>query len=191
MLVRQVQAGELQAFAELVRKYQDRVYNTCWRVCGHAEDARDLTQEAFLKAFEAIERFRGKSAFYTWIFRIAVNLSISHKRKRRRMGPSLDDPLAGEAAPEATLAMVVGNDRAPDPVAESASKETHAQVALALTLLEPAQRAVIVLRDVEGLDYQEIADILELPVGTVKSRIYRGRMALCERLRRRGIEEPE
>ena len=94
VLVRQVQAGEVVAFADLVRKYQDRVYNTCLRICGNREDASDLAQEAFLKAFESIGSFRGKSAFYTWLFRIAVNMSISHRRKRRvRDTLSLDDPV--------------------------------------------------------------------------------------------------
>ena len=191
VLVRQVQAGELHAFTELVRKYQDRVYNTCWRICGHPEEARDLTQEVFLKAFESVERFRGASAFYTWVFRIAVNLSISHRRKRRtRAMVSLDDPVAGVDGPrEATRARLVCDERAPNPAAESMATETHEEVARALLTLEPDQRAVVVLRDVEALDYQEIADVLELPVGTVKSRIYRGRVALREQLRRRGVEE--
>src|SRR5689334_9124679 len=85
----QCRRGDLSAIGPLIEKYQDRVYNTCWRLCGNAEDAADLTQEAFVKAIEALGQFDGRSRFYTWVFRIAVNLSISHRRKqgRRRTVP--------------------------------------------------------------------------------------------------------
>ncbi|MDO8631840.1 MAG: sigma-70 family RNA polymerase sigma factor, partial [Phycisphaerales bacterium] len=83
-LVRRVKSGQTEAYGELVRRYQDRVFNTCWRICGHLEDARDLTQEAFLKAFESLDAFRQESGFYTWIFRVAVNLSLSHRRSAGR-----------------------------------------------------------------------------------------------------------
>jgi RNA polymerase sigma-70 factor (ECF subfamily) len=191
LLVRQVQTGELHAFTLLVRKYQDRVYNTCWRVCGHSEDARDLTQEAFLKAFESIASFQGKSAFFTWIFRVAVNLSISHQRKRRvRLTMSLDQPFGTDGtARSGDMATTMPDSRLPEPAAAFDASETHQQVADALTRLEADQRAVLILRDVEGLDYQAIADVLEMPVGTVKSRIYRGRTALRTLLKSQGVEE--
>ena len=191
VLVRQVQAGQAHAFAELVRKYQDRIYNTCWRICGNAEDARDMTQEAFLKAFELIDTFRGKSAFYTWIFRIATNMSISHRRKSaRRTAISLDDPVSREGDGSGTsLGRLVRDERAPDPAAGPMAKETQELLARALAALEAEARAAVVLRDVEQFDYQQIADVLEVPVGTVKSRIYRGRQALREWLDRRGEQE--
>lgn len=183
VLVRQVQAGEVHAFTELVRKYQDRVYNACRRICGDAEDAADMTQEAFMRAFESLEDFRGKSAFFTWIFRIAVNLAISHRRKARtRSTVSLDDAGPRDADDAAGLARIVPDVAAPNPADAVPRAEMHAEVARALGALEPDHRAVLVLRDVEGLDYQEIADVLELPVGTVKSRIYRARLALRARL---------
>ena len=183
LLVRQVQAGEAHAFTQLVAKYQDRVFNTCWRICGHAEDARDLTQDTFLKAFESIDTFRGRSAFYTWVFRIAVNLSLSHRRKGvHRAALSIDRPVrAGDerTAPAASLV----DRNASDPSRAVTHAETAEQVTAALASIEPDHRVVIVLRDVEGFDYQEIADILDLAVGTVKSRLFRGRLALRERLR--------
>jgi len=178
LLVRRVQAGEVHAFTELVRKYQDRVFNACLRICGRREDAADLTQEAFLKAFSAIDEFRGASAFYTWIFRIAVNLSISHQRKERhRRTASIDDP---GGSGDADFRMPASADA--DPSDAIAAQETRAQVAAALATLDAEHRAAIVLRDIEGCDYQEIADILELPIGTVKSRIFRGRLALRRQL---------
>jgi RNA polymerase sigma-70 factor (ECF subfamily) len=185
VLVRQVQAGQVHAYADLVRKYQDRVYNTCWRICGSAEDARDLTQDVFLKALESIGTFRGRSAFYTWIFRIAANMSISYRRKRvRRSAVSLDDPVSGDGhGNPATLSRMLSDDRAADPADGPMAAETRHQVAQALAALEPDYRAVIVLRDIEQFDYQEIADILEVALGTVKSRLHRGRMALRELLK--------
>jgi len=176
LLVRQIQSGQLHAFTELVGKYQDRIFNTCWRICGHQEDARDLTQEVFLKALESIDGFRGKSAFYTWIYRIAVNMSLSHKRRARTRGTlslSIDDD-----SQAADLLEMMADPDAVDPAQESESRETNQRVAAALLELDGEHRCVLVLRDVEGLAYQDIADVLELAVGTVKSRIFRARLAL-------------
>jgi RNA polymerase sigma-70 factor (ECF subfamily) len=192
LLVRHVQAGDLHAFTQLVRKYQDRVYNVCRRVCGHADDAQDLTQEAFLKAFESIANFQGKSAFFTWIFRIAVNLSLSYQRKRNvRFTVSLEATSDQDDTRTGGPAASVSDNRWPDPAGETAAAETRRQVAAALLGLDEEHRAVLVLRDVEGLDYQAIADVLELPVGTVKSRIFRGRLALRERLASWGMKEAD
>ena len=95
-LIEKVKAGQTEAYGELVRKYQDRVFNTCWRICGHLEDARDLTQEAFLKTFDNLASFRHQSGFYTWVYRVAVNLAISHRRSaKRRQTVSLDQGAQG------------------------------------------------------------------------------------------------
>lgn len=179
VLVRQIQAGDVQSFAHLVAKYQDKVFNAAWRVCGNLDDARDVTQEAFLKALESIGSFRGRSGFYTWIFRIAMNLALTHRRKSARAPTlSLDGPDGHGRAP----ALRMGQSASPNPAARTDSAEIRAHVADALQNLDEDHRAVVVLRDMEGFDYAEIADILEIPRGTVKSRLARGREALRQAL---------
>ncbi len=179
VLVEKVKQGQTEAYGELVRRYQDRVFNACWRICGHLEDARDLTQEAFLKALEGLANFRQQSGFYTWIFRVAVNLSLSHRRNihRRRM-VSLDAGSAGVGIQAEDLAKRVQDESDNYPTSGLGDAELHAAVARALQGLPEDQRAVIVLRDIEGFDYQEIAAILQVPRGTVKSRLFRARIAL-------------
>ncbi len=180
-LVRCLQAGDMSAFAELVLRYQDRVYNAVWRICGHAEDARDLTQDAFIKAYESIGSFQGASSFYTWLFRIAVNLALSHGRTmKRRKTQSLDVPtrpsVAGSQA--ATLAARMQENIASDPAQPAMVNEMHGHVIAALGMLEDDFRAVIVLRDIEDFDYARIGEVLGIATGTVKSRLHRGRLAL-------------
>lgn len=184
-LVEQTRQGDMAAFGRLVSKYQDRVYNTCWRLCGNVEDARDLTQDAFLHALQAIDRFQGKAGFYTWLFRIAVNLAISHRRKDRHAvrlslhdsdGTRLIDSQASE------LVRRTGGPRGADPSVALDTREAHRILLRVLDELEDEFRAVLVLRDVESFDYQEIGDILGIPPGTVKSRLHRARMALREKL---------
>lgn len=176
-LVHEVQAGRTDAFAHLVTRYQDRVFNACWRICGHQDDARDLTQEAFLKAFSAIGNFQGKSGFYTWLFRIAMNLALSHrKRAKLRYVASLDDGdyrSSDEHVPDR---------RSVGPSDRAAANEARDRLARALGELDTHHRVVIVLRDIEGFDYERIAHVLDVAVGTVKSRVFRARMALRERM---------
>jgi len=180
-LIEQVKDGQSEAFGRLVDKYQDRVFNTCWRICGHLEDARDATQEAFLKAFENISTFHQRSGFYTWIFRIAVNLALSHRRQvARRHTVSLDQATGPVGSQAEDLARRVQDASANDPAERADQAELQGLLSRALQELDDDQRAVVVLRDIEGLDYQEIGDILEVPPGTVKSRLHRGRMALRE-----------
>lgn len=180
-LVEQVQAGRVEAYGELVRKYQDRVFNACWRICGNLEDARDLTQDAFIKGLEGIASFRQQSGFYTWIFRVAVNLTLSHRRKRkRRKTVSLDQAVGSGGSQAQELVRRVQDHDARDPQHETSEAELQAATLNALQQLEHDHRAMIVLRDIEGLDYAEIAEVLEVPAGTVKSRLYRARMRLRE-----------
>lgn len=177
-LVEKVKAGETEAYAGLVRKYQDRVFNACWRICGHVEDARDLTQEAFLKALEGISGFRQQSEFYTWIFRVAVNLALSHRRKAAtRRTVSLDQSVSAGTQAEG-LARRVRDNPGDDPATAASEAELQGQVARALQALDDDFRTIVVLRDIEGFDYAEIGEILGIPTGTVKSRLYRARMAL-------------
>jgi RNA polymerase sigma-70 factor (ECF subfamily) len=184
-LVERLQGGDMAAFTAIVQRYQDRVYNAVWRVCGHTEDARDLTQEAFLKAYESIGSFRGHSAFYTWLFRIAMNVALSHRRKaKRRPTRSLDAPAEPHLADSqaATLAARVQERTAHDPADGVQARELHGHVAQALQQLDEEFRFVVVLRDIEGFDYQQIGDVLGIAPGTVKSRLHRGRMALRKML---------
>ncbi len=179
--MRQVKGGRSEAYGELVRKYQDRVFNTCWRICGNLEDARDLTQEAFLKAFENLADFRERSGFYTWIFRVAVNLALSDRRKAaRRRTVSLDADSGAVGTQAEALAKQAGHSSYDDPARSASESELHGCVARALQALDDDHRAVIVLRDLEGLDYRKIANILEIRLGTVKSRLHRARMAVYQ-----------
>lgn len=178
-LVERARAGHVESFAKLVEKYQDRVFNTCWRICGNLEDARDLAQDAFLRAFERMGSFRHEAGFYTWLFRIAVNLALSH---RRRQNVRAEVPLEPESF-AASQAMRLRSGQAAPGEQEPANatwehRERLRLVVEALRRLDEEHRAVLVLRDIEGMDYDEIGQVLELPKGTVKSRLHRARMAL-------------
>ena len=188
LLVEQCQEGDMAAFGQLVAKYQDKVYNTCWRMIGNREDAADLTQEAFCKALAAIGSFQRRGGFYTWVFRIAVNLTISYRQRARRTvnlsgsDDDEDDALSFENQ-AAGLMRRTGRGNPTSPEADAHGREVQALVAQALDALEDDYRSAVVLRDIEGFDYGEIAEILDVAPGTVKSRLHRGRMALRERLR--------
>ena len=183
-LIERVRNGETEAYGVLVRKYQDRVFNTCWRICGHLEDARDLTQEAFLKALEGLASFRHQSGFYTWVFRVAVNLALTHRRKtHRRRAVSLDAPPSSTGTQAETLARRLELEADHDAGDGAGDAELHGHLVKAMNHLEDDYRAVIVLRDIEGFDYGEIAEILGVPTGTVKSRLHRARAALGEAIR--------
>lgn len=178
-LIEKVKAGQTEAYADLVRKYQDRVFNTCWRICGHLEDARDLTQEAFLKAFENITAFRQQSGFYTWVFRVAVNLALSHRRKEtRRRTMSLDQQADAAGTQAAELVAKIDGTGGGDPATAAGQAELRGLALRALNGLDEDHRAVLVLREIEGMNYTEIGEILDIPPGTVRSRLHRARMAL-------------
>ena len=181
VLVDSARTGDMNAFSRLVAQYQDRVLNTCWRISGRPDDAEDLAQETFLKALESIGTFRRQSGFYTWLFRIAVNVSISHRRRKGRM-PRLS-LYSGDGQGDLADTLAAGT-RAPEPSARMSARETQRLVQDGLDSLDEDQRAIIVLRDIEGFDYHQIAEIIEVPEGTVKSRLHRARMELKERLRR-------
>lgn len=163
----------------LVERHQDRLFNAAYRMVGSEEDARDIVQDAFLKAYQNLSRFRGESGFYTWVFRITMNLALSHRRKtkRLRLVVTVEDP--EKVAVSGTQA-----GRLVDPPeAAMEALETEQRVTEALHGLDVDHRAAVVLRDIEGLDYQTISSILDVPPGTVKSRIHRARMLLRERLK--------
>ena len=180
----QLKRGNWAAMELLVQRYQDRLYSTVFRIVGHPDDAADLVQETFVKAMQNVARFEGKSSLYTWLFRIAVNLAISHRRASHyRMALSIDgdaekneDHAVNQQA--AALRRQLAQDTEPDPAEQAEVKQQYERVVVALQKLDPEFRAVIVLRDVEDCDYEQIAQILDVPVGTIKSRLFRARSAL-------------
>ena len=180
----QLRRGQYAAMDALVQRYQDRLYATVFRIVNHPDDAADLVQETFVKALQNIARFEGKSSLYTWLFRIAVNLALSQRRGRQyRATLSLDDTGDGDETVNqqaAGLRRQLTQDTEPDPAAEAAQRIDHQRVLDALQRLDPEYRAVIVLRDVEDCDYDKIAQIMDVPVGTIKSRLFRARAALRE-----------
>lgn len=177
-LIRLVRLGHSDAYGELVRRYQDRVFNACWRVCGNVEDARDVTQDAFLKAYENLDSFRQESGFYTWLFRVAMNLSLSLRRSARNRrsrtydaATDLGTTQAGGLAERLRRANREGDEPCSDTAVQSS-------VVKALLALDDEDRAVVVLRDIEGFDYRRIAEVLGMPLGTVRSKLHRSRAAL-------------
>lgn len=182
VLVRQCLKGDLTAFEPLVVKYQDRIYNLCWRLCGDRQAAEDLTQDAFLKAFESLGQFRGQSGFFTWLYRIATNQALSYRRTERRqinVGSECQWSDIPNQAGRLHRAVKEDSDQ-PDTLCER--EEVRRLVWQAIQELDDEHRAAVVLRDMEGLDYAEMAQVLDVPVGTIKSRLHRGRMVIREKL---------
>ncbi len=185
ILVRQSQHGDSVAMSRLIIKYQDRIYNAILKICGNSHDAAELTQDTFVKFIEKINTFEGKSAFYTWLFRIGVNIALNYcKRRAKRRAQSLEAVVATESDGAAVeLGAFLADQSAVDP-AELAQDAEIGEIALAaLAKLEDHHRAVMVLRDIEGMDYFEIAETLQIEVGTVKSRLSRARANLREILK--------
>jgi RNA polymerase sigma-70 factor (ECF subfamily) len=182
-LVERCRKGDMKAFGLLVAKYQDRVFNLLCRMCRCQADAEELAQETFLKALERIGQFRGGSGFYTWLFRIAANLAISHRRRAARIHfRSMTAPAAfdGAQADGVTASLAARRDAGPAKAALAA--ERLRRTAEAIEELPDEFRVVTVLRDIEEMHYAEIARVLDLPIGTVKSRLFRARCLLAEKL---------
>jgi RNA polymerase sigma-70 factor (ECF subfamily) len=174
-LIAACRSGQTQAFGTLVRRYQDRLYPTAFRLTGGAEDALDLVQDTFLRAFEKLGSFRGDSSFYTWIYQVMLRLALTERRKKKliRLRQKED-----EDPREPTDDSV---DR--DPSFRLERQERSQAIQDALDALMPDHRAVVVMKEFDGLRYEEIAAILEIPVGTVRSRLHRARLDLRERLK--------
>ncbi len=181
-LVRQCRGGESAAMERLITKYHSRIYNTILRICTNADDAAELTQETFVKVIENISEFEGRSSFYTWAFRIAVNLTLNYCQRGSRLAFRSLDAENDEEDEQAkgALKAILDNDDSPDPATVAADKELCAIVLKALDKLDDAQRAVIVLRDIEGMNYEQIGEVLKVELGTVKSRLSRARANLKE-----------
>jgi RNA polymerase sigma-70 factor, ECF subfamily len=165
--------GQTAAFGELVRRHQDRLFNTVFRLLDNAEDAQDVVQEAFLHAYESLDRFKGDSQFFTWLYRIAVNSAISLKRKQRPTLSIHGDPEGQGSVPEPHD---LSGHSQPDLVLEQADEERR--IRAALNRLSPEHRAVLILKDLEDQKYETMAEILQVPIGTIRSRLHRARLEL-------------
>jgi RNA polymerase sigma-70 factor (ECF subfamily) len=164
----------------LIVKYQDRVYNTILKICNNTDDAAELTQETFVKVIEKINSFKGKSQFYTWLFRVAVNLTYNYCKRRARQPKWSLDELTGPDIDEARcqLRAFLADDSAPDPAILAQRVEAGKLAMAALSILDEDQRVIVVLRDIESMSYNEISMTLGVELGTVKSRLSRARSSL-------------
>ena len=182
VLVQKCREHDSEAMECLIIKYQNRIYNVILKICANPDDAAELTQETFVKVIENIHKFEARSSFYTWAFRIAVNLTLNYCQRNVKLGyRSLDEQqYADESQAKHSLKEFLTDDAAPDPAAVAQNKELCQLLIKAIMKLDDNQRAVIVLRDIEGMDYAQISQVLEIELGTVKSRISRARNNLRE-----------
>jgi RNA polymerase sigma-70 factor (ECF subfamily) len=181
ILIQQTLKGELEAFDELVRRYQDRVFNLLCRLCHNEHDAEDLAQGVFIKVYDSLSEFRGSSGFYTWLYRIATNAYYSHFRHSKTRKVIKTVPLEVGARGESSVGVPPSGEFSPDSIASS--RETFEIIQEAIDSLSEDYRVVVVLRHIEQMECQHIAEVLEWPVGTVKSRLHRARNELKAKLR--------
>lgn len=197
VLVRAIQAGDSAAWSKLLTRYQDRLFGVCMRMVGDRERAADMTQDAMVRIIEGIKSYDGRAKLSTWMIRVTMNVCLSRLRSEKlRRHASLDAAGDGQGAGKSGGGGGAGwaggrsaSDRIPDeqmrePGAELSveREETRRLVAAALFRILPEQRAILILRDSKGLEYEQISEVLDVPVGTVKSRLFRARQALREAL---------
>jgi RNA polymerase sigma-70 factor (ECF subfamily) len=180
VLLSRLRRGDPEAFEVLVREHQDRVFDFCVRMVGDREEASDLVQEIFVSVHQNLGKFREDAKLSTWIFRISKNQCINRLKYLKRRGRGRSDEY-GEVG-EDVLSGAMGAPPTPDAALEVARE--RARVQWAISQLEPDARMLVALRDIEGLSYEEIIDITELPEGTVKSRLHRAREKLADLLGR-------
>ncbi|MEQ1568480.1 MAG: sigma-70 family RNA polymerase sigma factor [Myxococcota bacterium] len=185
-LLKAVIAGDGTAYRGLVEKYQGRVYAMAYGMVRNREDARDITQEAFVKAYRNLDSFRLESSFYTWLYRIAMNLSIDFVRKRKRRETSGFDETIATREDDGSIADVHHED---GPSRQLERKQLFGRIMGAMEKLPDDQREVILLRELEGLQYKEIADVMGIPEGTVMSRLFYARKKLQKLLAGDGTPE--
>ena len=175
LLVQRARRGDLEAYDELVRRHQERIYATIYHMTANHEDANDLAQESFIKAFHALKSFKGGSSFYTWLYRIAVNKTINFiKQRKNRTHMSLNDlDLKAEHDPDL---MALISDKTPR--REASLTELQEKLNAALLKLSEPHRLVVVLHDVQGQSHEEIAKIMDCNIGTVRSRLFYARQQL-------------
>jgi RNA polymerase sigma-70 factor (ECF subfamily) len=183
-LIDQVQRGDRGAMGELLGAYHKQVYHLCLRMVGRETDAADLAQDVLLKAVQHIDGFKGKARFGTWLYRIAMNLSISQLRRNKvRSAVSLDQPMGGGDGTEPQeRSALLADEREPGPMQSVQQKEQLDALAEALERMDDEMRAIILLRDIQDMDYQQISEVMGVPLGTVKSRLFRARLALRQEM---------
>ena len=171
-LIAECLQGRTAAFGELVRRYQDRLYNAVYRLLDNAEDARDVVQEAFLNAYQSLDSFKGEALFFTWLYRIAFNSAISLRRKQK-VSLRLET-----GAREGSVIEPLDPSESSRPEFALERAEEGRRIQAALNRLSAEHRAVLILKDIEGLKYEVMADMLEVPIGTIRSRLHRARLEL-------------
>lgn len=186
-LVKAIQSGRTQAWSDLLRRYQDRLFGVCFRMVGDRDMAADLTQDSMVRIIEGLGTYDGRSKLSTWMIRVTMNVCLSKMRSEKlRRHASLDAPLEGPTRGResrgAAERLADNQEREQSPVSSVQRDELRRMVAAALLRVAPEQRAILVLRDSRDLDYEQIAEVLGVPVGTVKSRLFRAREALREAL---------
>ncbi|NCO33010.1 MAG: sigma-70 family RNA polymerase sigma factor [Armatimonadetes bacterium] len=174
--------GNLETFDRLMEMHETQIYNLAYRMIGNREDAADLTQDAFIRAFHALPRFRGGSAFSTWLYRIATNVCLDHIKKYRRQKSKMTPSQIRTADQEELDLLDELGDSSLDPQEVLDRREQQKAVQSVISTLPEHQRAVLVLYDIQGESYEEVAQILDISIGTVKSRLNRARLALKSRL---------
>jgi len=178
-LLSQAIAGSVEAIERLILKYQQRIYNTILKMCGNADDAAELTQDTFVRVMQSIRNFKAQSSFYTWMFRIAVNLTLNFCKRNTKVNFQPLDNEPDESLKHQLKDFLIDKN-SPNPPDVAAADEMNKIVLKALEKLDVEQRTVVVLRDIEQMNYAQIAETLEIEIGTVKSRIARGRKNLRE-----------
>lgn len=176
-LITECLRGRQAAYGELVSRYQDRLFNTLLRFLGNAEDARDVLQDALLNAYLALETFKGDSQLYTWLYRIAMNTAMTHQRKERLA-------LARKSQRGSTGEETADRSAYNQPESNMIREEEGQRVQNALAKLSPEHRLVLILKDMDGQKYEEMAAALDVPIGTIRSRLHRARLELREILER-------
>jgi RNA polymerase sigma-70 factor (ECF subfamily) len=176
-LVHQSQQGDFKALEALIVRYQDRIYNVIKKICANSEDSAELTQQTFVKVIENIKNFECKSSFYTWVFRIAVNLTLTFCKKRSKtkiysLNAASEEELSRT---NNSLQVFLRNKKSVDPSKAAENQELGELVMEKMKILTDEHRTVLILRDIEGMSYSQIAQALDLELGTVRSRISRAR----------------
>jgi len=174
-LVRRARQGDLAAYDDLVKRYQERIYSTVYHMTANHEDANDLAQEAFIKGFQALKSFKGGSSFYTWVYRIAVNKTINFLKQRKNKAQLSLDDLDINAEHDPDLVALISEKT---PRRDVSLAELQEKLNTAMQKLSEPHRLVVTLHDVQGLSHEEIAEIMDCNIGTVRSRLFYARQQL-------------